>query len=177
MGVSQPPTPDVVAAQPAALRPGFKAINSKRVVQVIVAVAMLTLAILSIAFYVAGAHKNSQIQTLQQHGQTISAKVTGCEGLLGGSGSNEAGFACSVGFTLSGHHYVDSYPGNAFERPGTVVQAVVAPSDPGLIDTPAHVRAEHTSGRVFILPTVLLAVLLLCGGLVLFLRKSGRTQA
>jgi hypothetical protein len=167
MGVTQPPTPDVVAAQPGALRPGFKAINSKKVAQVVVALAMLTLAILSIAFYVAGAHKNSQINTLQQHGQTMSVKVSGCEGLLGGS----------VAFTQSGHHYVESFPGTSFRRPGTVVQAVIAPNDPALLDTPADVRAEHASENVFILPTVLLAVFLLCGGLVLIQRKLGRQQA
>jgi hypothetical protein len=177
MGVTQPPTPDVVAAQPGALRPGFKAINSKKVAQVVVALAMLTLAILSIAFYVAGAHKNSQINTLQQHGQTMSVKVSGCEGLLGGSGSNQAGFSCSVAFTQSGHHYVESFPGTSFRRPGTVVQAVIAPNDPALLDTPADVRAEHASENVFILPTVLLAVFLLCGGLVLIQRKLGRQQA
>jgi hypothetical protein len=177
MGVTQPPTPDVVAAQPSSLRPGFKAINSKKVVQVVVALAMLTLAIIAIVSFVAGAHKNSQIHTLQQHGQTISVKVVGCEGLLGGSGSNEAGFSCSVGFTQSGHHYVENFPGNSFRRPGTVVQAIVAPGDPALIDTPADVRAEHASGRVFILPIVLLGVFLLCGGLVLLQRRSDRRQA
>ncbi len=55
MGVSQPPTPDVVAAQPASLRPGFKAINSKKVVQAVVAVAMLTLAVIAIVSFVTGA--------------------------------------------------------------------------------------------------------------------------
>jgi len=176
MGVSQPPTPDVVAAAPYSLRPGFKAINSKKVAQVVAAVAMLALAVLSIGFYVAGAHKNSQIHSLQQQGRTMTVKVTGCEGLLGGSGSNAAGYECNVGFSLAGHRYVENMPGNVFRRPGAELQAVVVPSDPALINTPGAVRSEHASGRVFILPTALLLVFLVCVGIVLLQRKSRSSQ-
>jgi hypothetical protein len=177
MGVTQPPTPDFVAAQPYALRPGFKAINSKKVAQVVVALAMIALAALSIGLYAAGANKNSQIHSLQQHGRTMSVKVAGCEGLLGGSGSNAAGYQCNVSFTLAGHRYVENMPGNVLRRPGNEIQAVVVPSDPALINTPGAVRAEHASGRVFILPTLLLLVFLMCAGMLLLQRKSRKSRA
>jgi hypothetical protein len=167
----QPPAPDASAPPLSVLRAGAgRDINARRVMQVVVAIVLAGLTALSVLLFVAGAHKNEQIDNLRQHGVPVKVTVTGCMGLLGGSGSNAAGYACKVALEMDGHRYIDSLPGDAFYQPGAVVHAVAVPGDPGLLSRAATVAGEHASGRVFILPTVLLVVVVALAG-VLFIRR------
>jgi hypothetical protein len=117
--------------------------------------------VLTVVFTVVGAHKNQQIDELQQHGIPVTFTVTTCVGLLGGSGSNGAGFACRGTYRLGGHRYEAQLPGYKGYAPGATVRVIAVPSDPTLMSTPELVRSEHTSWTVFILPAVFFALFLL----------------
>src|SRR5580704_12583142 len=134
-------------------------VDVRRAGRVIGALCLVGLAVLAVVLLVAGIHKNAQIDQLRNHGVAVNVTVSGCLGLLGGSGSNAAGYACTGTFTLHGHHYREDIPGNAPRSPGTTVRAVAVPADPPLLDTRHAVATEHASAGVFIVPAVLLALL------------------
>jgi hypothetical protein len=148
------------------LRAGGGPVNLAKLRQVITIVILAALAILSIVFFFGGAHTNSQITSLREHGVPITAKATTCEGLLGGSGSNAAGYICKGEFTLNGKHYNEPLPGSTFERPGTPVKEISLPSDPGLLETPSQVATDRASNKVYVLPIILLAAFLVFGAAV-----------
>ena len=142
--------------------------------RVVLALCLVALAVTVVIFFVAGVHKNSQITSLRQHGVPVRFTVSGCLGLLGGSGSNEAGYSCRGSFTLAGHRYDEPIPGNTLHPPGTVLRAVTVPGDPALVTTARMLDGEHTSAKVFILPVVLLVVLALLVGALLRRRRHRR---
>lgn len=132
---------------------------------------LCTLLVLTAVFTVAGIRKNQQIQELRTEAVAIDATVTSCVGLLGGSGSNFVGYSCTGAYTVGGRRYSQLLPGTAPLARGSIVHAVVVPSDPALISTAAVVSSEHTSWTVFILPAVLfIVVLLIATGLVVIVR-------
>lgn len=136
-------------------------VDAKHASRVIVGICLVSLLALVVALFAAGADKNAQINELRLHGVPVEVTVSKCLGLLGGSGSNEAGYACKGTYTLFGHNYNEAIPGNIFRAPGTRLNAVAAPSDPRLFSTASDVASEHASLRVFILPAILLIVLAL----------------
>jgi len=149
-------------------------INARVVGRVAMGVFLGTLAVLIVVFSVAGIQKNAQITRLRTHGIRVEVTVSGCLGLLGGSGSNGAGYACRGTFALAGHRYNVAIPGNTLYRPGTTIPMVSTPGDPTLVATVGTVATERASGRVFVLPALLLALLLvLVGGIVLRGRRGG----
>jgi hypothetical protein len=128
---------------------------------------------LAASLFIAGARKNGQITSLHRRGVPVVVTVKSCMGLLGGSGSNAAGYVCRGSFLLRGHRYVDTIPGDGDRLLGTKVQAVTLTSDPGLLATASQLSTERASARVFLLPSVLVLALTL--GLVLLLvRRTGR---
>jgi hypothetical protein len=134
----------------------------------VVVLCLLALAVTVVIVFVAGLHKNSQISRLRSDGVHVPVTVTGCLGLLGGSGSNQAGYSCRGTFTVDGRSYTESIPGNVDRPPGTVLRAVTVPGDPALVITAHDLASEHTSGKVFILPTILLLLLVILIGTVFF---------
>ncbi len=164
---------DASGAALTTLRGAGVQVDVRRAGRVVVAVCLVALAVVAVVLLVAGIHKNAQINDLRQHGVDVSVRVTGCLGLLGGSGSNQAGYDCTGTFTLRGHRYSEDIPGNALRNPGTKVSAVAVAGDPPLLDTRHTVAAEHGSASVFIVPVILLVVLvLLVGGLVIRRRRG-----
>ncbi len=127
-----------------------------------------------VVLFVGALHKNSQITDLRSHGVGVPFTVTSCLGLLGGSGSNGAGYSCRGSFTVDGHRYTEPIPGTADHAPGTILRSVTVPGDPALVITAHDLAAEHTSGRVFVLPTILLVVLAVLVGVVLLGRRRRR---
>jgi hypothetical protein len=104
--------------------------------------------------------------------------VSGCRGLMGGSGSNLVGYQCTGTFTLDGHRYSEAIPGTSFHRPGAALRVVTVPGDPALVSTVRAVATERSSMRVFAIPTILLVLLaLLVGASVLKRRRIGGTSA
>jgi hypothetical protein len=133
---------------------------------------LCTLLVLAAVFTIAGFRKNQQIQELRTQAVSIDVIVTSCVGLLGGSGSNFVGYSCTGSYTVGGQRYRELLPGAAPLAQGSIVHAVVVPSDPALISTAAVVSSEHTSWKVFILPAVVfLAALLVAVGFVVMVRS------
>ncbi len=138
-------------------------VDVRRFVGVLVAVGLLALAVLVVLLVLSGVHRNAQIARLHDDGVVVTVTVTGCQGELGGSGSNAAGDVCRGALTLGGRRYHETLPGDRFYRPGAMLRVVAVPSDPALLAPVRVVAGEHTSWRVFILPGVLLVVLVACG--------------
>ncbi len=151
--------------------------NARRVGQVVVGLCLVTLAVLVIVFTVAGVHKNSQINELHHDGVPVTVTVTNCLGLMGGSGSNAAGYSCTGSFTIHGTRYTEGLPGTGFHRVGSAVAATVVPSDPALVSPNTILRSEHASMSVFLLPLILLVVLILLVALIALVRRRRRDAA
>jgi MYXO-CTERM domain-containing protein len=171
--------PDATAAtaEPAdrvgALRgAGVGTVDTRRLAHIVVGLVVATLAVLVVVFTLVGVHKNQQTDRLHDDGVPVTFTISSCTGLLGGSGSNFAGYVCHGSYGLSGHTYREQLPGNDFHRPYSTVPAIAVPGDPALVSPAAMVRTEHSSGGVFIVPAVLLVVLLLLVGLLLLRRRK-----
>jgi hypothetical protein len=150
----------------------------RRVGRIVIGLCVVALAVTTVIFYIAGAQKNNQIARLHQHGVPVTVTVTGCIGLMGGSGSNAAGYSCQGTFTRDGSSHTESIPGVAFYKPGATLRALTVPGDPALLSPISIERSQHTSDRVFILPTVLLILLvLLVGGILLRRRQKASSPA
>jgi hypothetical protein len=157
------------------LRGAGVSVDGRRVGQVAIGIVLATLAILAIVFTVVGFHTNLQNDRLHNDGVPVTFTVTGCMGLLGGSGSNAAGYACRGTYTLDGHSYREQLPGDSFHRPESTVPAVAVPGDAALVSPASIVATEHSSASVFVLPAILGSIFLLLGALLLALRR--RRQA
>ncbi len=148
-----------------------------RLSRVATGIFVVALAVTAAAFLVVGIHQNSQIDALHHRGVPVVVTVSGCTGLLGGSGSNAAGYACTGSFTLGGRRYSESIPGSSTLYPtGATVPGVAVPGgDPPLMTTVAILATEHTSRTVYVVPAVLLVVLALLVGFLVIRRR--RAQA
>ena len=177
-GNGQPPRP-AGSGEPAdrvgQLRGAGVQVDARRVGQVVLGIVLATLAVLAVVFTIVGVHTNRQDDRLHRDGVPVTFTVTGCLGLLGGSGSNAAGYSCHGSYTLDGHRYSERLPGNSFHRPGSTVAAIAVPGDPALVSPASVVATEHSSAGVFVLPAVLAAVLLLLVALLLVLRRRRRS--
>jgi hypothetical protein len=133
-----------------------------------------TLAVLVVVFVIVGVDKNRQIDELRGQGVPVTFTVTSCQGLLGGSGSNGAGYACRGTYHLDGHGYNEPLPGTAFFAPGATVHALAVPSDPGLVSPTTIVESEHASWKVYVVPVILFAALVLIVGAIVLRRRARR---
>jgi Protein of unknown function (DUF3592) len=116
------------------LRGAGVSVDTRLVGRIAALVGVLAVAVAAVVLFVAGYQKNTQITSLQTHGVTVDAKVTGCIGLLGGSGSNDAGYNCTASYEYAGRQYTEGVPGN--DRPlatGSTVKGIVASDDPALL--------------------------------------------
>ncbi len=151
--------------------------DSGRLVQVFLGVVLGTLAVLVVVFAFAGIHSNDQIDRLHSQGERVTVSVTGCLGLLGGSGSNAAGYSCRGTYMLGGQSHEEPLPGSTFYRPGTRIPALAVPGDPALVSPLAVVDMQQSSASVFILPGVLAAVLVAMVALIVWRYRVARGAA
>jgi hypothetical protein len=156
------------------LRGATVSFNPRRLVQVALGVVVATLAVTAIVLTVAGFHSNDQINRLQTQGRPVTVTVSGCLGLLGGSGSNAAGYSCTGVYQFDGHVYREPLPGSTFYRPGTRVSSIAVPGDPALVSPVAIVNSQQASNGVFVVPIVLGGVLLALIGVLLLRNRPGR---
>jgi hypothetical protein len=159
------------------LRGAGVSVDGRRVGQVALGIVLATLAVLAIVFTIVGIHTNQQDDRLHDDGVPVTFTVTGCMGLLGGSGSNAAGYACRGTYTLEGHSYSEELPGDSFHRPGSTVAAVAVRGDPALVSPASIVATEHSSASVFVVPAILGIVFLLLVALLLVLRRRRQAAA
>jgi hypothetical protein len=152
-------------------------VDGRRVARIVVSLCLVALAVVVVVLFLSGIHKNDQIARLRQSGVAIDVRVTECRGLMGGSGSNLVGYACRGTFALGGHRYDEAIPGNTFHLPGASLQELTVPGDPALLATVHAVATERASGKVFILPTALLLVLVLLVGVIALKRPRRRSAA
>jgi hypothetical protein len=150
--------------------------DARRIGQVVGGLVAATLVVLIVVFTVAGAQKNSQITRLHQHGVAVEVTSTGCLGLLGGSGSNGAGYSCRGRYTFAGRTYTQTIPGNKLYAPGSTLKAIIVPGDPSLMSPVGIVANERSSGRVYLLPAILLFGLVLLVGTLLRLYRRSQTN-
>jgi len=122
-----------------------------------VIVLLVALATSAVMLGVAGAERNDRIVALEHHGLPVVITVSGCTGLIGGSGSNDAGYACRAAYSVGGRHYQEGIPGDVDYVPGTRLAAVIDTTDPALVSPTDVLDLEHPSDRVFVLPAALLA--------------------
>jgi hypothetical protein len=157
------------------LRGATVSVDGRRVARVAAGLVLATLAVLGAVFIVVGINKNEQINELKAHGVPVTYVVSTCLGLLGGSGSNGAGYSCQGSYTVDGRRFFENLPGSTHYAPGDRVKAISVGSDPTLLSTPAIVNSERASASVFILPAVLLTVCALLGLVVLLQRRQRST--
>jgi hypothetical protein len=155
------------------LRGASASVDARRAAQVVIGLVLVTLAALGIVFIVVGIDKNDQINELKDQGVPVTYVVSKCLGLLGGSGSNGAGYACQGSYAVDGRRYFENLPGSTLYAPGVRVKAISVRSDPTLLSTPAILKSERASASVFILPAVLLGLCALLVLVVLVRRRRG----
>jgi hypothetical protein len=179
MTSTDPPTPedDPAKVEPldrvGQLRGAGVSVDGRRVAQVAVGIVLVTLLVLTIVFTVVGIHTNQQNDRLHKDGVPVTFTVVGCLGLLGGSGSNAAGYSCHGSYSLDGKTFAEQLPGDSFHRPGSTVAAIAVPGDPALVSPASIVATEHSSAGVFVLPIILFVVLLALVALLVVLRRRG----
>jgi hypothetical protein len=144
-----------------ALRGADVAVDTKRVGRVVVGGCLVAIAVAAVVLFLAGANKNAQIMALHDQGVPVEVTVTKCLGLLGGSGSNAAGYACTGTFSLDGERFAEAIPGDTFRAPGSALRAVAVAGNPPLLSTSSAVASEHASWKVFAVPGVLVVLLAL----------------
>jgi hypothetical protein len=149
-------------------------VDVRRVTRVVVGLCLVSLFVSAAVLFVAGFHDNAQMNELRTDGVPVEITVAKCLGLLGGSGSNQAGYACTGSFTVDGHRYVEPIPGDVLLAPGTRIAGIASSRDPSLFTTAAVAARQHASFNVYITPVVLLAAFLL---IVVGLARSGRLTA
>ena len=131
-------------------------VDARRAGRVLVTVGLAAVVVTAVALLYSGSRKNSQIEALRTHGVPVTMTVDGCRGLLGGSGSNAAGYSCWGSFREAGRPFSAYIPGDALRAPGSTVRIVTVAGDPALLTTPAELSAEAPSSRVFVLPSSML---------------------
>jgi hypothetical protein len=175
--VSDPATTGKYAEPLTSLRAGSVDIDARRIGRAIGVLLLVALVVVAVVLAVAGAQKNDQIDRLRQDGVPVTITVSSCLGLLGGSGSNAAGYTCRGRFTASGHRYTEGIPGNILYPPGTTIRAVRVPGDPALVTPLSVLATEQASWRVYLLPAVLLAAAGLLLVLLVYSRRRARGAA
>ncbi len=156
----------------APLRGADVQIDGRYVAAIVVGIVLVTLAVLVVVFALIGIHKNRQINNLHDRGVPVVVTVTSCQGLLGGSGSNGAGYSCRGTYELGGHGHNELLPGTAFHAPGATVPSVAVPGDPALVSPVSILDSEHASDSVYVVPGVLLVILVAIVGVLMFWRRD-----
>ena len=159
------------------LRAGSVDIDGRRIGRAIGVLLLVALVVVAVVLAVAGAQKNNQIDRLRHDGVPVTITVSSCLGLLGGSGSNAAGYTCRGTFTAAGHRYTEGIPGNTLYPPGMTIRAVRVPGDPALVTPLTVLATEQASWRVYLLPAVLLAAAALLLALLVYSRRHARGAA
>ncbi len=158
---------------------GVASVDAHRLLLVVVGICLAGLVVGAVAFTVAGAHHNAQLDALHDDGTPVVVVVSSCGAQLGGSGSNAAGYVCRGTFTLGAHRYNDLIPGTADHPQGAALHAVVVRSDPSLLATASQLTTEHASTGVYLLPAVLAGLALVLAAVLFVMvrrRRDGKTD-
>lgn len=155
-------------------RGGTVNVDVRKAGRVVMAVCLVALTVLGVILLIAAVNNNSQISNLKDNGVPVAVKVTGCLGLIGGTGQSAAGYSCSGTYTLDGTQYHQNIPGLTFHTPGSTIRGVVVPSNPKLLSTPDQLARQQASWTAFIIPGLLLLVVVVVL-VAVFLRRRPRS--
>ena len=133
-------------------------VDAARAARLALTVGLVALVVTGAVLVVAGYRKNSQVDELRAGSVPVRVTVVHCLGLMGGSGSNAAGYECTGTYVVHGRTYVEGIPGSTYYPGGTVVAGVVPTGDAGLLSTPSAVAASHDSVVLYVVGGVLLGV-------------------
>ena len=152
-------------------------VDAARVGRVALVLALAVLVLVGVVLLVAGYRKNSQVDDLRAHGVPVQVTVRHCLGLMGGSGSNTAGYECTGTYSVQGTTYVEGIPGSTFHADGATIAGVVPSDDPGLLSTPATVASSHTTMTLYLVGAAQLVVAAAIVVWLAFRRRRGRAPA
>jgi hypothetical protein len=136
------------------LRGAGVSVDAASVVRTISTVLLVGLTTSVVLLFLSGYRQNHTRQELSDRGAPVMATVDSCLGLLGGSGSNAAGYSCRASFLFQGRIFTESIPGTRLRPRGEAVKLVVDPLEPSALALADHVPAP--SAGVYVLPGVLL---------------------
>jgi hypothetical protein len=115
-------------------------VDSRRVWSYLALAIAAGLLALTAVLAVAAAGEQTLASRLRQHGQRVSATVTGCVALASGTGITAAGYRCRARFTAAGRQHEALLRGSSALLPeGTTVPALVLPGEPASLTAAAAV--------------------------------------
>jgi len=152
--------PQPTSGSVSTLRGASVSVDVRWVKRSLACVVLAGLAATSALLFWAGASRNARIQRLRSEGVEVPVTVSGCLGLLGGSGSNAAGYECRGTFRLAGHEYRTILPGDGLLAAGSVVEGVAVPGHPPLFSTAKVLAGERPSAGVYLVPALMAGLLL-----------------
>jgi hypothetical protein len=137
---------------------GF-AVSGRTVARWCAAVLLASLLATTAVLFSSAAHESSLRSTLQRRGVPVSATVTSCVGIVGGTGVTATSFQCRAAVVVGGHRYVDSLRGTSaqYDR-GQAVPAVVDPRHLSVLFTATSVAGSQSTGHSYVSAIVWLAV-------------------
>lgn len=145
---STPPDAAAVDGRVAALRGARVSHARRRYVDVLVAVSMLCAAALIAVGVASALADRARTQRLVEHGIPVAVTVTQCRGVLAGSGSNGASYACFGTYQLGARTYTESIASmTTFAATGTVVEAVADPARHSSIVLASSLRSASPALR------------------------------
>lgn len=141
---------------------GAVRVDARRVLLVLVAVALLILLALTVVTFVTTADSRHKADRLRRSGVPVQLTVTDCTGITSGIGMGVEYYSCRGRFDLGGATYEETLLGNRSRIPtGRTVAARVVPGDPASVTLASHVARADS----YTLPVVL-AVLTVLGAAV-----------
>jgi hypothetical protein len=169
----QRPTPD---ARVTPLR-GAAAVSVGRTFWLVAgALVLAVFAAALVLSFISVASNNARIDRMKSSGIPVNVSVTGCDGNLGGSGSNGAGYTCRGVYKVGDVTYHEDIGSmTTFAATGTVVRAVADPSHRGTVELSAALATSKASGGAYVRPGLLTLVFVVLT--LLFTRVAQRSRS
>jgi len=118
---------------------------------VIVLIAVVALLIAQVGY-----SNNARIARLHHSGINLSARVLGCEGNIGGSGSTSAGFTCRGAYAYEGQHFSERIDGTFnFLSTGSHVSVVMDPAHHNEVILASALAPMRTTLTPYVVPLFL----------------------
>jgi hypothetical protein len=126
------------------------------------ALGLVVIAAVIVVSLISAFNDHARVDRMKAHGIPVAVIVTACDGNLGGSGSNGAGYTCRGAYRIDGttfHEVIGSMA--TFAASGTTVRAVADPSNHGTIALSSAVKTSKASPWAFVPPGAIAVVLII----------------
>jgi hypothetical protein len=157
---------------------GFE-VSGRTVLRATAVTVLAALLATTVALFIGAARQNSVRSALKHRGVAVTATVTACLGVVGGTGIVVNRFDCRAAFEVGGRHYVDRLQGTSMQlQQGQAVAAVVDPRSLSVLYTAASVASARKSSHAYFPAIVSLVVTIaLAATLGLWWRKGAAEAA